>query len=130
VTIIRLPRQLVLPAHGEHLAEHGGAIGVRDEELLDGTLAWPLNRASYADPDIAELAALNAMGIARNHPFVDGNKRTAYFALETCLALNGCEFTLSDRDAVIATLPLASGRMTSDEVFTTWVRNNTRSPDA
>jgi death on curing protein len=98
VTIVRLPRQLVLPIHEEQLAEQGDPIGVRDEELLDGALAWPL-------------------------------KRTAYVALETCLALNGCEFTLSDRDAVIATLPLASGR-TSDEVFTTWVRDNPRSPDA
>ena len=121
-----LSRQTILAIHDEQLAEHGGAIGVRDEGLLVSALARPLNRAGYAEPDVAELAALYAIGIARNHPFVDGNKRTAYVALETFLALNGCEFPVSDRDAVIATLALASDKM-SDEEFITWVRYNTRS---
>lgn len=120
-----LSRQTVLAIHDEQLAAHGGTIGVRDEGLLESALARSLNRAGYGDPDIAELAALYAIGIARNHPFVDGNKRTAYVALESFLELNGCEFPVSDRDAVIATLALASGKM-SDEEFTAWVRNNTR----
>jgi death-on-curing protein len=124
-----LSRQIVLAIHDEQLAEHGGAIGVRDEGLLDSAASRPLNRAGYADPDVAELAALYAIGIARNHPFLDGNKRTAYVALETFLALNGCEFPVSDRAAVIATLALASGRM-SDEEFAAWVRSNLRSPGA
>ena len=120
-----LSRQTVVAIHDEQLAEHGGAAGVRDEGLLESALARPLNRASYGDPDVAELAALYAIAIARNHPFVDGNKRTAYVALESFLELNGCEFPVSDRDAVIATLALAGGKMSDDE-FTAWVRNNTR----
>ena len=120
-----LSRQTILAVHDEQLAEHGGAVGVRDEGLLESALARPLNRASYGDPDMAELAALYAIAIARNHPFVDGNKRTAYVALESFLELNGCEFPVSDRDAVIATLALASSAMSDDE-FTAWVRNNTR----
>jgi death on curing protein len=124
-----LSRRIVLAIHDEQLAEHGGAIGVRDEGLLESALARPLNRAAYGDPDIAELAALYAIAIARNHPFVDGNKRTAYVALETFLELNGCEFPVSDADAVLATLAMASGQMPDDE-FTVWVRNNTRTPAA
>jgi death-on-curing protein len=124
-----LSRQTVLAIHDEQLAEHGGAVGVRDEGLLESALARPLNRASYGDPDVAELAALYAIAIARNHPFVDGNKRTAYVALESFLELNGCEFPVSDRDAVIATLALAGGKMSDDE-FTAWVRNNTRARTA
>jgi death-on-curing protein len=120
-----LSRQTVLAIHDEQLAEHGGAVGVRDEGLLESALARPLNRASYGDPDMAELAALYAIAIARNHPFVDGNKRTAYVALESFLELNGCEFLVSDRDAVIGTLALASGKMSDDE-FTAWVRGNAR----
>jgi death-on-curing protein len=118
-------RQIILAIHDEQLAEHGGAIGVRDEGLLESALARPLNRAGYSEPDIAELAAVYAIAIARNHPFIDGNKRTAYVALETFLALNGCEFPVSDHDAVIATLAMASGSM-PDEEFTTWVRRNAR----
>jgi death-on-curing protein len=124
-----LSRRIVLAIHDEQLAEHGGAMGVRDEGLLESALARPLNRASYGDPDTAELAALYAIAIARNHPFIDGNKRTGYVALETFLALNGCEFPVSDHDAVIATLAMASGSMPDDD-FTLWVRNNTRPPAA
>jgi death-on-curing protein len=120
-----LSRQIVPAIHDEQLAEHGGAIGVRDEGLLESALARPLNRAAYGEPDTAELAVLYAIAIARNHPFVDGNKRTAYVALETFLELNGCEFPVSDRDAVIAMLAMASGTM-PDEDFTIWVRDNTR----
>ena len=120
-----LSRQLILAMHDEQLAEHGGALGVRDAGLLDSALARPLNRAGYGDPDSAELAALYAIAIARNHPFVDGNKRTAYVALETFLALNGCAFPVSDAEAVVITLMLGGGEM-RDEEFTDWVRSNTR----
>jgi death-on-curing protein len=82
-----------------------------------------LNRAGYSEPDIAELAALYAIAIARNHPFVDGNKRTAYVALETFLALNGCRFAVSDADAVVTTLAMASADISEAE-FTDWVRAN------
>ena len=118
-----LGRKLILAIHDEQLAQHGGALGVRDDGLLDSALARPLNRAGYGDPDVAELAAVYAIAIARNHPFLDGNKRTAYVALETFLALNGCAFPVSDADAVVATLAMAAGEM-NDEEFTAWVRDN------
>jgi death-on-curing protein len=122
-----LSRQTVLSIHDEQLAEHGGPGGLRDAGLLDSALARPLNRAGYGDPDIAELAAVYAMAIVQNHPFVDGNKRTAYVLLETFLELNGAVFTASDADAVITMLRLAAGDLPDDE-FITWVRGNTRHP--
>jgi death on curing protein len=120
-----LSRALVLAIHDEQLATHGGAIGIRDEGLLESTLARPLNRAGYGEPDSAELAALYAIAIARNHPFVDGNKRTAYVALETFLELNGCVFPVADAEAVVMTLAMAAGELSDDE-FTTWVRLHAR----
>ena len=107
-----LPRHLVVAIHDEQLAEHGGAIGTRDEGLLDSALARPLNRAGYGDPDIAELAALYAIAIARNHPFVDGNKRTAYMAMELFIRLNGCRFVATDADAAVRTIAMAAGELT------------------
>ena len=118
-----LSRQLILAVHDEQLAEHGGAIGVRDEGLLDSALARPLNRAGYGEPDIAELGALYGIAIARNHPFVDGNKRTAYVALESFLLLNGCRFPVSDAEAVVVMLAMASGEI-DDAEFIDWVRAN------
>ena len=84
-----------------------------------------MNRAGYGEPDTAELAALYAIAIARNDPFIDGNKRTAYVALETFLALNGCVFPVSDADAALVTLAMAAGDMEDGE-FTGWVRANTQ----
>ena len=92
-------------------------------ELLESALARPLNRASYGEPDIAELAALYALGIVRNHPFVDGNKRTGFAALFMFLALNGAEFEPPDVDATMAVLRLAAGGLTDNE-FINWVRDN------
>lgn len=122
-----LEHQTVLAIHDEQLAAHGGAAGIRDEGLLESALARPLNHAGYGDPDIAELAALYAIGIARNHPFVDGNKRTAYVALETFLILNGCRLPVTDAEAVVAMLAMAAGDM-ADSDFIEWVRENTRYP--
>jgi death-on-curing protein len=118
-----LSLEIVLAIHDEQLAEHGGATGLRDAGLLESALARPLNHASYGEPDIAELAGLYSLGIVRNHPFVDGNKRTGYVALETFLELNGALFPVSDADAVIAILELAAGDTTDDE-FIAWVRSN------
>jgi len=118
-----LSRQLIDAIHDEQLAEHGGALGVHDEGLLESALARPLNRAGYGEPDIAELAALYAIAIARNHPFVDGNKRTAYVALELFIRLNGGRFPVSDAEAVVTMLALAAGELTDDE-FIAWVRGN------
>lgn len=115
----------VLAIHDEQLAEHGGALGVRDVGLLESALARPMNCTSYGEPDIAELAALYALGVVRNHPFVDGNKRTSYVMLETFLELNGAGFPISDEDAVVTMLRLAAGELTDDE-FIVWVRVNMR----
>lgn len=120
-------RALALAIHDEQLAQHGGAIGIRDEGLLEGALARPLNLASYGDPDLAELAAMYAIGIARNHPFVDGNKRTAFACMVTFIWLNGADFDPTEVDATLMTLRLAAGELTDDE-FTTWVRSNTIPP--
>jgi death on curing protein len=119
-----LSQQLVLAIHDEQLAEHGGSTGLRDPGLLDSALARPLNRAGYGEPDISELAAVYALAIARNHPFVDGNKRTAFVALELFLRLNGCLFTVGDAEAVVMTLAMAAGEL-SDAEFTAWVRMHT-----
>lgn len=122
-----LSRQLILAIHDEQLAEHGGAIGIRDEGLLESALARPLNRAGYGEPDIAELGAIYAAGVVRNHPFVDGNKRTGFAALFMFLALNGAEFEPPEVDATMTMLRLAAGELT-DEDFIQWVRENTRLP--
>jgi death-on-curing protein len=124
---IWLSHELVLAIHDEQLAVHGGSSGLPDDGLLQSALARPLNRAGYGHPDIVELAALYALAIARNHPFIDGNKRTAYVALETFLILNGCRFPASDAEAVVATLAMAAGEM-SDDGFTQWVRDHTLLP--
>ncbi len=122
-----LSRQIVLALHDEQLATHGGAGGLRDAGLLDSALARPLNRAGYADPDVAELAALYAIAIARNHPFVDGNKRTAFAALVLFLSLNGLELEAPEVDAAITTLRMAAGDI-PDADFISWVRAHAEAP--
>jgi death on curing protein len=119
-----LSRELILAIHDEQLAEHGGSTGLRDPGLLDSALARPLNRAGYQDPDIAELAAVYALGIAQNHPFIDGNKRTAFVALELFLRLNGGVFNVGDAEAVVMMLAMAAGEL-PDAEFIVWVRRHT-----
>jgi death on curing protein len=119
-----LSERLVLAMHSKALTRHGGADGIRDPGLLESALARPLNRGAYGDPDIIELAALYALAIGRNHPFIDGNKRTAYLALEVFLALNGLRLTATDAEAVVGILAMASGDLTEDE-FILWVREHT-----
>ena len=80
-----LDRSVIIAVHGQQLAEHGGSAGVRDEGLLDSALSRPLNLVAYGTPEIADLAAAYGFGIARNHPFIDGNKRTAFVAVERSL---------------------------------------------
>lgn len=116
-----LTRELLLAVHDEQIAEHGGASGVRDMGLLESAIARPLNHAGYVEADVAELGALYALAIARNHPFVDGNKRAAFVALETFLMLNGLELVASDADATVMMLEMAAGTM-SDAAFIQWVR--------
>ena len=110
-------------AHNEQLAEHGGAAGTRDAGAFEIALARPENLAAYGDPDVAELAAAYAYGIARNHPFVDGNKRTAAVVSETFLALNGHALGASDAELVVAFLALAAGELTEDELAD-WFREH------
>jgi len=118
-----LSRDLVLAIHDEQIAEHGGAAGLRDAGLLDSALARPLNLASYGTPDIAEFGATYALAIARNRPFIDGNKRTAYVALELFIALNGVTFPASDAEATLTTLAMAAGDL-DDPTFIAWVRRH------
>lgn len=112
-------------AHVEQLAEHGGAAGVRDDGLLESAMARPLNLAEYGEPDAAALAASYAWGIARNHPFADGNKRTAAVVAETFLVLNGFTLLASDAELVVAILALAAGELAEDEL-TEWFREHVR----
>jgi death on curing protein len=116
-----LTRELLLAVHDEQIAEHGGASGIRDMGLLESAIARPMNHAGYGEADVAELGALYALAIARNHPFVDGNKRTAFVALETFLVLNGLELTANDAEATVMMLDMAAGTV-SDTTFIEWVR--------
>ena len=103
-------------AHLEQLTEHGGGEGVRDVGLLASAMARPQNLALYGTPDAADLAAAYAFGIARNHPFVDGNKRTAAVVSETFLALNGYALRASDAELVVAMVSLAAGELSEAEL--------------
>ncbi len=107
---------VALAAHHEQLAEHGGAVGVRDMNMLESAMARPLNAVAYGDPDVAELAANYAFEIARNHPFVDGNKRTAAVVSETFLGLNGYRLTCDDVELVTTFLALAAGERTAEQL--------------
>lgn len=109
--------------HDEQLAEHGGAQGVRDQGLFESALARPLNLAQYGSPDAAALAAALAWGLARNHPFIDGNKRTAFVAAELFLALNGFELGASDADCVLTMLAVAAGDL-GEDAFAAWLRGH------
>jgi death on curing protein len=115
--------EVALAAHQEQIAEHGGGEGVRDNGLLDSAMARPQNLALYGEPMAAELAASYAFGIARNHPFVDGNKRTAAVVSETFLILNGSALNATDAELVVAFLALASGELTEEEMAD-WFRTN------
>jgi death-on-curing protein len=118
-----LSEKIVLALHDEQLAEHGGAIGVRDAGLLESALARPVNHAAYGSPDTAELAAIYAIGIARNHPFVDGNKRTAFVALVLFLSLNGLQLVAPEVEATIMALRMAAGDA-DDAEYIAWVRDH------
>ena len=120
-----LTRRIILDIHDEQLREHGGASGVRDEGLLESALARPLNLAAYGEPDTAELAACYAIAIARNHPFIDGNKRAAFMAMVLFLALNGLELEAPMVEATVTMLQMAPGDMPEDE-FSAWVRAHTQ----
>jgi len=110
--------------HAEQLAEHGGAPGTRDVGLFESALARPQQLAHYSQPDVADLAAAYGCGIARNHPFIDGNKRTAFIAVELFLWLNGQALQAEDSECVLTMLTVADGSL-SEPAFATWLRLHT-----
>lgn len=116
-----LLESVLLAVHEQQLAEHGGGVGVRDLGLLQSALARPQNLAAYGAPDVADCAAAYACGIARNHPFVDGNKRSAFVALELFVELNGWSLDVDDADAVRVMLAVAEGSMEETELAL-WIR--------
>jgi death-on-curing protein len=116
-------RGVVLMAHDEALAAHGGASGVRDMGLLESAMARPQNQFAYGETDVAALAAAYAFGIIGNHPFVDGNKRTAFMTAVLFLERNGLRFVSSEVDATLKTLSLAASEIDEAE-FAAWLREN------
>lgn len=118
-----ISKPLAVAIHDRQLAEHGGIAGTRDEALLDSALARPQQLSAYAEPppDLAALASSLAYGIARNHPFLDGNKRTAAVACETFLALNGVQLVATDVELYPQYIALAEGSLGEAE-FADWLR--------
>lgn len=114
---------VAISAHAEQILEHGGGEGIREAGLLESAMARPRNLALYGEPDVSELAASYAFGIARNHPFIDGNKRTAAVISETFLVLNGASLLATDAELVVAFIALAAGELSEDEL-TDWFRNH------
>ena len=120
-----LDPKVLLAVHEELLAEHGGAAGTRDAGLFESALARPRNLALYGEPDVADLAAAYGCGIARNHPFIDGNKRTAFVAVELFLLLNEQELMADDEDCVLTILAVAAGSL-DEAAFAAGLRAHSR----
>lgn len=120
-----LDRAVIVAIHEMQLAEHGGGVGVRDAGLLDSALGKPLHLSHYGEPppDVVALAASYGYGISRNHPFVDGNKRTGFVAAELFLRLNGWALTADDASCVLTMLAVAAGDIT-EEAFAAWLREH------
>ncbi|WP_288016293.1 type II toxin-antitoxin system death-on-curing family toxin [Blastomonas sp.] len=118
-----LRQDVVLALHDEQIAEHGGLSGIRDLALVESALGRPLNLAVYGNPDAADLAAAYAFGLARNHPFSDGNKRTAAVVALTFLLLNDVQFAITEAELVVMTLAVAAGDLSEDEVAR-WFRDH------
>ncbi len=116
-----IDRQALLLLHDESLAEHGGSSGLRDEGLFDSALARPLNLV----PDFADLAAAYGIGLAKNHPFVDGNKRVAFLSVGLFLFLNGYRLTAGQAEATVVMLDVAAGDL-DEAAFAAWIRANSQ----
>ncbi len=114
-------KRALMLLHDESLAEHGGSSGLRDEGLLESALSRAQSLVSYGGPDIADLAAAYGYGIAKNHPFVDGNKRAAFLAVGVFLHLNGSRLVASQADATVAMFTLAAGDL-DEAAFAEWIR--------
>ena len=120
---IWLGGDLVIDIHSEQLALFGGPDGLRDRGLLESALARPVNKHAYGETDLAALAASYAFGIARNHPFIDGNKRVAFASFLVFLGLNGVRFRVEPAHATASVLALAAGEL-DEEAFAHWVKAN------
>ena len=118
-------REVVLILHEQSLAQFGGSAGVRDEGLLDSALGRPQHRFAYGKPTLFDLAASYAFGLVKNHPFIDGNKRTGFIVAVTFLELNGLRFGASEVDATVRTLALAAGEM-SETAYSAWLKANSK----
>lgn len=129
----RTPRQwrwlsaaVLRTVHEEQLSEHGGAPGTRDAALFESALARPQQLAAHGDPDLFDLAASHGVALAKNHPFTDGNKRTAFVAMELFLLLNGQELAADDASCVIAMVAMAAGQLREAELAA-WLRTHAQS---
>jgi death-on-curing protein len=124
---IWIKAEAVPAIHDRQLAEHGGPIGTRDAGALESALARPQNLAAYGNPDAAGLAAAYAFGVARNHPFADGNKRTAWMLARLFLAANGVSIRFDKQDATRTVQALAAGQLSEDELAE-WLRKRIQRP--
>ena len=118
-----LDERVALALHDRQLAEHGGPSGVRDAGALASALARPVNQWAYGEDKLYALAAAYAFGVARNHPFTDGNKRTAWVLARLFLRKNGVELAFEERDAITTVLALAAGELSEDELAD-WFRSH------
>jgi len=114
---------MIVAIHDEQLAIHGGLAGMRDAALLESALDRPRNKWAYERAELPELAAAYGYGIAKNRPFVDGNKRTSLLAIYTFLGINGVDFIVPEADAAAMIFALAAGEV-SEESLTRWIRDN------
>ena len=121
MSFVWIEESVVWAIHEAQLAEHGGSVGVRDAGLLASAMGRPINLAAYGTPDVAACAAAYGYGIARNHPFIDGNKRTAFVCTGLFLALNGYALSANDVDCVMTMLAVAAGEM-EESTFEEWLR--------
>lgn len=119
-----IDKRLLMLLHDESLVMHGGATGVRDEALLDSALNRAPNLAHYSAPDYADLAAAYGFGLAKNHAFVDGNKRVAFLSVGLFLALNGYKLNATQVDATLTMLAVAGGEL-DEAAFAAWIRKST-----
>jgi death-on-curing protein len=120
---IWLDVEILIDLHAEQLALFGGPDGIRDQGMLESALGRPINKFTYGETDLAALAAAYGFGIARNHPFVDGNKRAAFGAIIVFLGLNDMDFLVPPESATAMILSLAAGEV-NEEGLTRWIRDN------
>jgi death-on-curing protein len=114
---------MIVAIHDEQLAIHGGLAGIRDAALLESALDRPRNKRAYESAELPELAAAYGYGLAKNHPFVDGNKRTSLLAIYTFLGVNGVDFIVAEADAAAMIFALAAGEVSEDSLAR-WIRDN------